>query len=165
MPFTARQVTRSQEAQGATFTAWPRAVSPHATAKGSAPRCLPVCAFFCAQWPRTAAALFPSDLMGEATAGVRFCCHARRDNKTGQDSPGALLPHQVHSGQRGCALSRRALLAVRCAAPLLSTASVPAPDQGLWQWLVIAIRGWLSSLRCPLQLEPFTTRGSSTRTF
>lgn len=30
-------------------------------------------------------ALFPCDLVREATDGVRFCCHSRRDNKTGQD--------------------------------------------------------------------------------
>jgi len=38
-------------------------------------------------------ALFPYDLMGEATAGVRFCCHARRDNKTGQDFVPRLIPN------------------------------------------------------------------------
>jgi len=35
-----------------------RGIVPH-DGEGSAPRCLPVCALFCAQWPRTAERTLP----------------------------------------------------------------------------------------------------------
>jgi len=84
---------RSQEAQGATFTAWPGARYHPARRRGGALRAAFPCAHRAAHHDRALKrTLFTSDLTGEATATGRLCwrpCAATQPDRISFQAPSA----------------------------------------------------------------------------